>query len=133
MLKTSGSTESKIQLGEGGVWVGSSRAGREESKLDGSEFHGGEIDGGEVYVDEVEDNEVGEKVQKRSKSKNLSKSTLDFLTPGAKLAFTKLKQAFLKPPILYHFDPERHIRIKTDASGYAIGGVFSQLTLDNLG
>ena len=28
---------------------------------------------------------------------------------------------------------ERHIQIKTDASGYAIGGIFSQLTLDNLG
>ena len=122
MLKTSRSTESKTQPGKGGVGVGGSRAGREGSKLDRSELYDNEIDGGEV-----EDDEVREKVQKRSKSKNLSKSTLDFLTPGAKLAFTKLRQAFLKAPIFHHFDPKSHIQIETDASGYAIGGVFSQL------
>ncbi len=44
-----------------------------------------------------------------------------------------MRQAFLKAPILNHFDPERHIRIETDASGYAIGGVLSQLTSDNSG
>ena len=57
----------------------------------------------------------------------------DFLTSGAKLVFTKLRQAFLKALILYHFNPEGHIRIETDVSGYAIGGVLSQLTLDNSG
>ena len=98
------------------------------AELDGSKFHGNEIDGGEV-----EDNEVGEKVQKRSKSKNLSRSTSDFLTFGARLAFTELRQAFLKAPILHHFDPERHIWIETDALGYAIGKILSQLTLDNSG
>ena len=71
-------------------------------------------------------------------SKNSSKSkkaigSLDFLTPGAKLAFTKLRQAFFKAPILHHVNPERHIRIETDASGYAIGGVLSQLTSDDSG
>ena len=40
---------------------------------------------------------------------------------------------FLKALILHHFDPKRYIRIEMDASSYAIGGVFSQLTLDNLG
>ena len=30
--------------------------------------------------------------------------------------------------MLYHFDPESHIRIETDVSGYAIGGVLSQLS-----
>ena len=59
MLKISGSTESKTQPGGGGVGVGDSRAGREESKLDGSEVHDGKVDSGEV-----EDDEVGEKVQK---------------------------------------------------------------------
>ena len=39
---------------------------------------------------------------------------------------------FLKAPIFYHFDPERHIRIETDVSGYTIGGVLNQLTLDDL-
>ncbi len=44
-----------------------------------------------------------------------------------------MRQTFVKAPILNHFDPERHIRIETDASGYAIGGILSQLTPDNLG
>ena len=75
------------------------------------------------------------KVQKTTKSKNSSKSKktigpLDFLTPGAKLAFTKLKQAFFKAPILHHFDSEHYIRIETDESGNAIGRVLSQLTSD---
>ena len=55
----------------------------------------------------------------------------DFFTLRAKLAFTKLRQVFLKAPILHHFDPEQHIRIETDVSGYAIGRVPSQLTSDN--
>ena len=148
-MKTLKSTKSKTQPGEGGVGVGSSRAGREGSKLDGSELYDGEVDGGEVdgsevdgsevdggEVDgsEVEVNEVGKKVQK---CKNLSKSKKavrsDFLTPGARLAFTKLRQVFVKALILHHFNPERYIRIEMDTSGYAIGGVLSQLTLDDLG
>ena len=32
-----------------------------------------------------------------------------FLTPKASLAFTRLRKAFTKAPILYYFDPERHI------------------------
>ena len=34
-----------------------------------------------------------------------------FLTPEAKLAFSQLRQAFIKALILHHFDPERYIRI----------------------
>ncbi len=44
-----------------------------------------------------------------------------------------MRQAFVEVPILNHFDPERHIRIETDVSGYAIGRIVSQLTLDDLG
>ncbi len=40
-----------------------------------------------------------------------------FLTPEARLAFTRWRQAFTEAPILHHFDPERNIRIETDASG----------------
>ena len=58
---------------------------------------------------------------------------LDFFTLKVKLAFTKLKQVFFKAPIFYHFNPERHIQIETDTSGYTISAVLSQLTLDNLG
>ena len=55
-----------------------------------------------------------------------------FLTLGAKKVFNKLRQAFTKAPILQHFDPKCHIQIETDASGYAIGGVLSQLIFDHL-
>ena len=51
-----------------------------------------------------------------------------FLTPEAKLAFSRLRQAFTKAPILHHFDPEHYIRTETNASGYAIGSILSQLT-----
>ena len=41
-----------------------------------------------------------------------------------------LQKAFIKAPILRHFDPKCYIRIETDASGYAIGEVFSQMISD---
>ena len=86
------------------------------------------------------------KSEKTSKSRNLAKSgkklsksgnstnfnaTEDgskFLTPNARTTFNRLRLAFTEAPILQHFDPECHIWIETDASGYAIGGVLSQLT-----
>ena len=68
-----------------------------------------------------------------SKSGNLpnfgaTKTEPSFLTPKARSAFNRLRLAFTKAPILRHFDPECHIWIETDALGYAIGGVLSQLT-----
>ena len=128
MFKTSKSTESKTRPGEGGVRDGgNNRAKRDRSRS--------RIDDGEVNGNEFEDNEIGKKVQKSSKSKNLSKSKKivrsDFFIPGAKLLFTKLRQAFVKAPILHYFDLERHIRIETDASGYAIDENVCQLTLDD--
>ena len=130
MLKTAEPRKDGVRVGSDG------RAGRDGSKLDKKKIDDNEVNGNEV--DDEFDDEGGTKVQKLSRSKNLSKSkktvrSLDFLTPGAKQAFTELKQTFLKAPILHHFDPECHIQIETDASGYAIGGVFSQLTSDDLG
>ena len=55
-----------------------------------------------------------------------------FLTSKAKLAFTQLWQVFTKAPILCHFDLKCHIRIETNVSSYAIGGILSQLA-SNLG
>ena len=89
----------------------------------------------------AEDAEVGstggdredETVERSPLTSKNSVGATGFLTPGAKRAFTQLRQAFTKALILQHFDPECHIRIETDASGYAIGGVLSQLTLDNSG
>ena len=71
----------------------------------------------------------GKKLSKSGNSTN-SDATKDgpkFLTPDARTAFNRLRLAFTEAPILRHFDPECHIRIETDASGYAIGGVLSQL------
>ena len=111
---------------------GGSRARRDGSELDGNKINGDEIDSGEVG-----DDKVGKKVQKLSKSKNLFKfkKTVgsNFFIPGARLAFTKLRQAFIKVSILYHFDLEYYIRIETDILGYAIGEVLSQLNSNNLG
>ena len=125
MLKTSVSTEPLTRPGEGVVGVGGdSRAGRDG--IDGSGMDDVEVDGIEVEVDEV-----GKKGRKTSKSQRTVGS--DFLTPGTKLTFIELRQAFLKALIFHHFDPERHIRIETDVSGYAIGRVLSQLTSDDSG
>ena len=55
------------------------------------------------------------------------------LTSAAKKAFNYLRYVFIQAPILPHFDLERHIRIETNASSYAIGGVLNQLTLEDLG
>ena len=73
------------------------------------------------------------KILVKSKNHDFPKSRPEeagtgFFTPKARLAFTQLRQAFVKAPILHHFDPESHIRIETDALGYAIGGVLSQLS-----
>ena len=71
-------------------------------------------------------------LSKNKKSRNLTRipnirttKKPNFLTPNTKKAFNHLRLAFIKAPILRHFDPESHIRIETDASGYAIGGVLS--------
>ena len=67
--------------------------------------------------------------------KNGVKATRGFNYPtlDAKKAFNGLRHLFTQTPILQHFDLERHIRIETDTSGYAIDKVLNQLTLDNLG
>ena len=128
MLMTSGGTKSKIWFNKGGVGVGSDiRARRGRSKIGGSGMDNVEVDGGEVEVDKV-----GKKVQNASKSKRTGGFS-DYFTPGAKLVFTKLRQAFFKVLILYHFSPERHIQIEMDGSGYTIGEVLRQLTLNDSG
>ena len=114
MLKTLTTESAKPR--KGGVGI----AGGSKARRDRNEFDGGEI----------KDDKVGKKIQKMSKSKTLfkCKKTVgfsDFLTPRAKLSFTKLRQAFFKAPILYYFNPKCHIRIETDISGYALGEVLS--------
>ena len=55
-----------------------------------------------------------------------------FLTPCTKKTFNQLRQAFIKAPILQHFDPEYYIQINTDTLSYAIEGVLSLLTFNHL-
>ena len=73
--------------------------------------------------------------QPKSRNQSNSGATKEpqFLTSKAREAFDHLKQAFTKAPILHHFDLERYNRIETNASSYTIGGVLSQLALDNSG
>ncbi len=70
----------------------------------------------------------------KSKKPNFAKSNsrTDFLTLGAKEAFIHLRKAFTKALIFRHFDLNRHIWIETDASGYTIDGILSQMTSDHL-
>lgn len=69
---------------------------------------------------------------KMAKCKDLIKVRVSFLTPGARLVFTKLRQAFIKALILHHFDSKYYICVKTNILKYTIGEILSQLTLDNL-
>ena len=73
------------------------------------------------------------KKTKTFRAKNLNIQSRLFLTFKIKKSFTKLRQAFVETLILNHFDLKCHIEIETDVLGYAIGGILSQLTLDNLG
>ena len=71
--------------------------------------------------------------KKLSKSRNSTNSdaTEDrpkFLTPNTRTAFNRLQLALTEAPILWYFDAECHILIKTDALGYVINRVLNQLT-----
>ncbi len=68
-----------------------------------------------------------------SQAKNLSNQLGSFPTSKAKKAFIKLRQAFIKAPIQNYFDPERHVQIEMDVSGYTIVGIPSQLISDDSG
>ena len=142
ILKTTGSSNEPAPSKNDGSKSASSK--NDDSKLAFGRNNGdSEVDGVGVGGNGVEYTKKSEKTSKSRKSsksgKRLSKSgnstnsntTEDgpkFLTSDARTAFNCLRLAFTEAPILWHFDPECHIRIETDASGYAIGGVLSQLT-----
>ena len=56
-----------------------------------------------------------------------------FFTPKARLAFIKLRQAFIKIPIIYHFDLKCYFWIEINIFRYGISKILSQLILNNLG
>ena len=107
-----------------------------DGKVDGFDVGGS---GGEKLVKKSEKLSKGLKLSKsgNSKGKNLAKSKKlsksgnlsnfgvikagpSFLTPGAREAFNYIQLIFIEAPILWHFDPECHIWIKTDALSYTI-------------
>lgn len=47
-------------------------------------------------------------------------------------AFDELRRAFTEAPMLRHFDPERRIRLETDASNFACCAILSQLFTDDI-
>lgn len=67
---------------------------------------------------------------KKLSSNNNTTEESKFLTFDAKTAYNLLQKAFTKVLILQHFDPEYHIQIKINASGYTIDSVLSQLIFD---
>ena len=74
---------------------------------------------------------INNRIENLFKSTKVKKSPkTDFLTSRAKEVFNRLWKAFTKAPIFSHFDPECHIEIETDALGYIICGVLSQMALD---
>ena len=134
LLKTTGSS-APVRVSDDEV-VGVSAPLTSPIKATGSSDSALRVDDDEVVGVGGRANETVE--QNSSKSRNSARvpnigatGKPTFLTPAAKKAFSLLRQAFIEAPILRHFDPESHIRIETDASGYAIGGVLSQLNLDS--
>ena len=67
---------------------------------------------------------------KKSDFVEANSSETDFFTSKAKKTFTHLQKAFTKIPIFQHFDLKYYIYIEIDALGYAIGGLLSQITLE---
>ena len=111
-----------------------------ESNNGNNEFHKFGSDG--VKYAKKSRKSKGQKTSKSQKSaksrKNLSKNENSpnfsateagpsFLTLGARKAFNCLRLRFTKTLILRHFDLKCYIWIETDALGYAIRGILSQL------
>lgn len=59
-------------------------------------------------------------------SKNGKKPGSVVLGVPERQAFTALKVAFQSAPLLRHFDPDRYVRLETDASNWAMSGIASQ-------
>ena len=130
MLKTSSAESAKPKKGRIGVGDNSKARCDGRCKLNERETGNNKVHN---KVDDEVDDKVGKKSQKTSKFKNLfqklskSKKTVgsDFFILRARLAFTELRQAFVKALILHYFDPKCHIRGETDVLGYAINRILS--------
>ena len=77
----------------------------------------------DVIKDVKISNDSGNNNKTVDKSPSLKKSTIEgvgYLAPDAKAIFIKLKKAFIKTPILCHFNLKYHIWIEINASNYDI-------------
>ena len=77
---------------------------------------------------------VGGRTNKTVQNSPLSKVCLpniratrefEFLIPSIQEFFNQFRPAFIKAPVLWHFDLKYHIRIETDKLGYAISEILS--------
>ena len=106
-----------------------------EGKVGGNSVVGDLVGGGKATNPTKRKNQAKttkSKILVKSENHDFPKSKTEktgtgFLTHEAGLAFTQLRQAFVEAPILHYFNLESYIRIETDASCYAIGGLLSQL------
>ena len=122
MLKITKSTVSAVNLKE------------IESKVGGNSVVGKSVIGCGEAINQISSTNQAKITKSKIFINNKSvKTGPGFLTFGARLVFTQLRQAFVETLILHHFDPEYNISIETDASSYAIGGHLSQLALDDFG
>ena len=87
------------------------------------------IEGGGSKADETVVNLSKSKNEKSKKSIHMPNigaiEEPNFLTSDAKKAINYLQLAFIKAPILQHFDLESHIWTKTNTSSYILGKMLS--------
>ena len=136
MLKTTTplkkSTSSKLEIGNGenhvGVNYGSDgvEIAKKSEKSKGQKLAKSQ----KMSKSRKSKSKKSKKLLKSGNSSNfdVTEAGPSFLIPDAKINFNCLCLAFIKVPILWHFDMKYHIWIKIDASSYAIGGILSQLT-----
>ena len=106
MLKTTRNTGSALNPKES------------ESKVDGNNMVGDSIVGDDEATNPTKRKNQAKttkfKILIKSKNHDFPKSRTEkvgtgFFTPKARLAFTQLRQVFIKALILHHFNPESHI------------------------
>ena len=142
MLKTTGSPNEPALSRKNGSRSASSkndnsrpafRRNNGNGEVDGVGVGGNGVEHTKKLKNTFKSRKLSKSGKRSSKSGNLTNSNAmedgsKFLTPDARTAFNRLWLTFTKASIFRHFDLECHIRIETDALGYAIGGVLSQLT-----
>jgi hypothetical protein len=73
-------------------------------------------------------NKIAKSLTNLLKERKKKKFDKEFeFTKKARIAFAQLKNVFIKTSILLHFDSKRKIRLKIDASDFAISEILSQL------